>query len=234
MKIDKSLYFVIPAYNEAEVIGNVAKNLLDYGFKKIVIVNDGSNDATEKILSQMPVILLNHPINRGQGAAIRTGIEFCIRQQDCKYIVTFDADGQHRIEDVETMLEKIKHSDCDIVLGSRFLGKKSVKMPIGRGVMLMAATIFLRTINGLPLTDAHNGLRLFKVEVADKIAPSVDNFVHASEIPYLIRKHKLKYQEIPVQIDYTEYSLRKGQRTSNFIRVGKYTMLHKLLNIFFD
>nr|HPO50101.1 glycosyltransferase family 2 protein [Spirochaetota bacterium] len=107
-------------------------------------------------------------------------------------------------------------------------------MPISRRIMLKFATLFLRIIYGLNLTDAHNGLRLFKKDCALKIAPSIDNFVHASEIPYLIKKSKLKYKEIPVKIKYTEYSLSKGQKTSNFIRVGKYTILHKLQMIFFD
>ncbi len=234
MKKDNSLYFVIPAYNEAAVIGEVAQNLLKQGYKQIVIVNDGSRDNTADILKKIPIVALNHPINRGQGAAIATGIEYCVRQPDCRYIVTFDADGQHRLEDVEAMLKEIKASDVDIVLGSRFLSKKSEKMPVSRKIMLLGATLFLRFLYGLKLSDAHNGLRLFKVEVARQVMPTVDNFVHASEIPYLIKRNRLRYIEMPVTIDYTEYSLSKGQKTSNFLRVGKYTILHKLLSIFFD
>jgi len=232
--VKDSLYFVIPAYNEAQVIGEVIENLFENGFKNIVVVNDGSKDHTKEVVSRYQVVLLNHIINRGQGAALRTGIEFASKQDECKYIVTYDADGQHRLEDVESMLKTISSQNLDIILGSRFIKNENENMPLGRWIMLKFATLFLGFVYGLNFTDAHNGLRLFKKECASKILPTIDNFVHASEIPYLIKKNRLNYTEIPVKIKYTNYSIGKGQKTSNFLRVGKYTLLHKLQMIFFD
>jgi polyprenyl-phospho-N-acetylgalactosaminyl synthase len=233
--IDKEfVYIVIPAYNEGRIIHRVIEELLFNQFSKIVVVNDGSSDQTREVVSKYPVFLLNHIIKRGQGAALHTGIQFVTAQDDCKYVVTFDADGQHRIADVENMIGLLEDTGKDIALGSRFIGLKNEGMPLGRKFILFWATYFLYFVYGLRLTDAHNGLRVLRKESAMKIAPSTDNMVHASEIIYLIKKYQLNYIECPVRILYTEYSLSKGQPTSSFIRLGILTMLHKIFILFFE
>ena len=120
-QLKNQIYFVIPAYNEAKVIANVLKDLKHHGFSNLVVTDDGSTDNTaEKVNSVKGVTLLPHVINRGQGAAIRTGIGYALQQPDCKYIVTFDSDGQHRISDLPNMITLLEQGKCDIVLGSRF------------------------------------------------------------------------------------------------------------------
>jgi polyprenyl-phospho-N-acetylgalactosaminyl synthase len=228
------IYIIIPAYNEEKVIGNVISELLSKGFNNLIVVNDGSKDNTSKIISHFPIIILEHLINRGQGAALGTGILFATKIHDCKYIVTFDADGQHRIEDVEKMTNMLIEKNYDIILGSRFLTVVNDKLPFGRSLMLKFGSLFLRFIYGLKLTDAHNGLRTFRKDVASKLIPSTDGMVHASEIIYLIKKYSLKYLECPVKINYTDYSISKGQRTSNFISLGLLTLYHKIILLFFE
>jgi polyprenyl-phospho-N-acetylgalactosaminyl synthase len=227
-----NVYFIIPAYNEERAIGNVIQELLNKNFSKIIVINDGSKDNTSNIVRKYPIFMIDHIINRGQGAALGTGLNYAISQDDCQFIVTYDADGQHRIEDVEQMLEVI--GDNDIVLGSRFLKLKSEGIPFRRKIMLKMATRFLWLIYGLRLTDAHNGLRVIRKESAHKMIPLFDGMLHASEMNYLIKKNKLKYIECPVTIKYTEYSLSKGQKTSNFMNLGFMTIYHKIILLFFE
>ncbi|GAK53759.1 glycosyl transferase [Candidatus Moduliflexus flocculans] len=230
----KHVFFIIPAFNEERVIGKVIESLLQRGYKQIIVVNDGSSDRTAEIVKNYPVTLLNHIINRGQGAALHTGILAASSDSECEYIVTFDADGQHQLADVEGMLQVLTSSDYDVVLGSRFLGKENQTLPLQRKIMLKTATLFLRFIYGLNITDAHNGLRVFRKAIGLQMCPTIDNMVHASEIVYLIKKHRLRYIEYPVEILYSDYSLQKGQRTSYFIKLGVSTIFHKLALLFFD
>src|ERR1044071_5659611 len=100
IRIDpKKVFVVVPAYNEKETIKQVTMDLLTHDYS-IVIVDDGSDTKLSSVLKGMPVYILRHRVNLGQGAAIQTGIEFAI-SKDASYIVTFDADGQHKSEDIE-------------------------------------------------------------------------------------------------------------------------------------
>jgi glycosyltransferase involved in cell wall biosynthesis len=113
---------IIPVYNEAEVIKGVVNNVLSH-FEYVVCVDDGSLDDSVAEISQTKARLVKHPVNLGQGAALQTGIEFALLNKNIKYFVTYDADGQHDINDVSLMLTTIKKTQVDIILGSRFLGK---------------------------------------------------------------------------------------------------------------
>lgn len=230
----QSVFFIIPAYNEEQSIAEVLESLLQKGYEQIIVVNDGSTDRTAGIVRNYPVMLLNHIINRGQGAALHTGIQAAVNNAACEYIVTFDADNQHQPEDVEGMLQFLERSEYDIILGSRFLGKRSETLPQSRKIVLKLATLFLRFIYGLNITDAHNGLRVFRKSIGLRICPTTDDMVHASEILYLIKKYRLKYAEYPVEIVYSEYSLQKGQKTSYFLKLGFSTIFHKLALLFFE
>jgi len=218
-----TVWIVVPAYNEGSVIVAVAQEILTV-FPNLVIVDDGSTDtggeSTDDGLgraSKAGAIVLKHPINLGQGAALQTGIEFAL-QQGAQYIATFDADGQHRIEDVLSMLHMIRSSNLDVVLGSRFMGN-AVGISLGRRALLRAAVIFTRLTTGLNLTDSHNGLRLFTRKGAQKIRLYQNRMAHASEILEQISAHRLKYAEIGNTVRYTEYSVAKGQRASNAINI---------------
>ena len=228
------VFFIIPAYNEERVIGKVIESLRRQGYERIIIVNDGSADRTAEVVEQYPVMLLNHVINRGQGAALHTGIRVAARAEECEYIVTFDADEQHQLDDVEGMLDFLEHSDYDVILGSRFMGKPNETLPQARKIVLKAAAVFLRFVYGLKITDAHNGLRVFRKAIATRLCPTIDDMTHASEMLYLIKKYHLRYAEFPVEIMYSDYSLQKGQKTSYFLRLGISTIFHKLTLLFFE
>lgn len=224
-ELSGNVAIIIPVYNESQVIGEVINNV-SRSFKYIVCVNDGSKDDSAAEIEKTKAFLINHPINMGQGAALQTGIEFA-RLLPVDYFVTFDADGQHRIEDVKNMLSVISYQKLDIVLGSRFLGE-AIDMPLSKRVILKLAIRFSNATSGLKLTDTHNGLRVFNRNVAENIQITMSDMAHASEILEIIAHKKFKYQEVPVTIEYTDYSRKKGQSIINAVNVGFDTLLRKL------
>lgn len=216
---------IIPVYNEAQVIGSVVKQLSET-FKYVVCVNDGSSDSTSVELEKTDSFIIEHPINMGQGAALQTGIEFA-RQLPVDYFVTFDADGQHRIDDVKVMLSHLKTGKYDIILGSRFLGN-TVGMTRVKFIILKLAIMFSNATSGIELTDTHNGLRAFNRKVAESLQITLPDMSHASEIIEIIAKNGYRYIEVPVTIEYTDYSKQKGQSLLNAINISFDTILRKI------
>lgn len=199
---------VIAAYNESRMIAEVVRDARRL-FDSVVVVDDGSSDSTATDALAAGAIVLVHPINLGQGAALQTGIAYACRQ-GFEYVVTFDADGQHRPEDAATMLALLTEADAQVALGSRFLGSTEA-MPTARRWLLRAATLFTRITTGLKVTDAHNGLRVLRADAAATLRIRQNRMAHASEILEEIARHELRYIEAPVVIRYTDYSKAKGQ-----------------------
>jgi glycosyltransferase involved in cell wall biosynthesis len=217
---------IIPVYNEATVIREVVGNVLKE-FKHVVCVNDGSRDNSAGEVTKTTAYLVEHPINMGQGAALQTGVEFARQIPSVKYFVTFDADGQHRLQDVDLMLETIKDDKYDVILGSRFLGS-AVGMNSSKRVVLKLAIQFSNVTSGLKLTDTHNGLRVFNSRVANELQITMPDMAHASEILEIIAAKKYRYKEVPVTIEYTDYSRAKGQTIINAVNIGFDMLLRKL------
>jgi polyprenyl-phospho-N-acetylgalactosaminyl synthase len=211
-----NLWVVVPAYNEASVVGDVV-TAVKHVWPSVVTVDDGSSDETAEAARLAGSRVVRHAVNLGQGAAIQTGIDYAIAQ-GASHICTFDADGQHAVEDIAALLSRLTEESADIALGSRTLGN-SVGIPAARSVMLRGATLFTRWHTGLSVTDAHNGLRLFTLKAARTIRITQPGMAHASEILYQISKSNLKWVEVPVTITYTRYSLKKGQSAFNFVKI---------------
>jgi len=215
-KVLAETFVVVPAYNEGRVIRDVITGLSS-AFPNIVVVNDGSSDDTAAVLRGLPVIVVKHQINLGQGASLQTGITFAL-ERGANYIVTFDADGQHRPEDALSALRMLGDGQCDVVCGSRFLGTTS-NMPRTRKIILKTVVGLANLTAGTKMTDAHNGLRALSRKAASCLAISQSGMAHASEIMSQLRLHKMDIREVPVQINYTEYSLAKGQSSLNSINI---------------
>jgi glycosyltransferase involved in cell wall biosynthesis len=192
----------------------VLKELRDAGYK-VVVVDDGSSDETPRIGAAMAAAVISHPINLGQGAALKTGIAYAL-SQGAQVLATFDADGQHRISDIACLLEALE--GADFALGSRFL-QGSRQIPLIRRQLLRAATLFTIATTGLCLTDSHNGLRAFTRRGATALSLRQNRMAHASEILADIARSGLRHVEVPVTIEYTRYSMQKGQRTADFIMI---------------
>ena len=207
MDHDNDIWIIVPALNEAEALTGTLTPLCNR-YKNIVLVDDGSTDDTECIARRYPVYLVQHALNRGQGAALQTGLDFAL-QQGAEILVTFDADGQHAPQYIENLVRPITRGDVDITLGSRFLGHTE-GMPTARRLVLRSAIIFTRFFSRIDVTDTHNGMRAFSRKAALRISIQQDGMAHASEILDEIRKSDLRFQEIPVGIHYCAASLKKG------------------------
>jgi glycosyltransferase involved in cell wall biosynthesis len=213
---DISTWLIVPAYNEETVIGRVVAELLRRG-SGTVVVDDGSTDDTGKNAALAGATVVTHPINLGQGAALQTGIRFALRQ-GADIIVTFDADGQHRVADIDGLIDALAKNNADFALGSRFLGA-TVAMPPSRRLLLMAATWFTRLTTGMKISDTHNGLRAMTRRGASRIMLRQNRMAHASELLDQIARSGLRYVEVPVTIEYSGYSLAKGQRLADSLRI---------------
>lgn len=209
-------WVVIPAHNEEKVIRPVVAGVLRT-VPRVVVVDDGSEDGTAAEAIAAGATVLRHAVNLGQGAALRTGIQYAL-SKGAEYIFTFDADGQHLPEALLALAAVQQETDADIVLGSRTLGSTE-GMPAPRRLVLQAAVAFTRMHTGLRVSDTHNGLRLFTREAARRINLTQPRMAHASEILELIHTLKLRYAEAPVTVQYTEYSLRKGQSIAGAFRI---------------
>ena len=216
-KLDmQSIWVVIAAFNEAAVIGPIVSDLVQRRYR-VVVVDDGSHDATGPIALSVGATVVTHRVNLGQGAALQTGIKFAL-QQGAGYVVTFDADGQHRSSDIARLIEALVDHDAAYALGSRFLGS-SRGMPFARRLLLQAAIWLTRVMTGLRLTDTHNGLRAMTREGASRVSLRQNRMAHASELLEQIAVSGLRHVEVPVTIDYTRYSLAKGQRLSDSLAI---------------
>ncbi len=211
----KKIFIVIPAYNEEKKISSVLKSLKK-NYKNIVVVDDGSTDNTYNLALKNKVHVLKHIINRGQGAALKTGIDYAL-SKGADIIVTYDADGQFVPSDIKKIIKPL--NKYDIVLGSRFLGKAINIRPLKK-LVLKLGVIVVYLLYGIRITDSQSGLRAMTRNAAKKINISCDRMEHASEFFSEIMKHKLKYTEIPITVIYDDYSLKKGQKWTKSIELG--------------
>lgn len=215
---------VIAAYNEERSIGTVVSSLTPL-YPRVIVVDDGSTDDTEVVARTSGATVLRHLLNRGQGAALQTGIAAALRKGSA-YVVTFDADGQHEVADIARLLAPLENGEADVSLGSRFLGS-TVEIPRLRRWTLRVAVFFTRLMTGLQITDAHNGLRAFTSTAAEKLDLRQDRMAHASEILDQLASRRFRIREVPVTVRYTAYSLGKGQRTSAAFRIAFDYMIGK-------
>lgn len=227
LPVRDDVVFVIPVFNEGQVVRGVVERVREQ-YRHVVCVNDCSRDNSAAEIVVGGGYLIDHPINMGQGAALQTGFEFARLLPGIRYAVTFDSDGQHRLEDVAHMLKVIEEKNTDFVLGSRFLGTEAVGMSGGKRALLKAAIAFSNATSGVQLTDTHNGLRVFNKRVLDEIQISIPDMGHASEMLEIIRRHGYSYAEVPVEIIYTDYSRAKGQSMINAVNIAFDTLLRKL------
>jgi glycosyltransferase involved in cell wall biosynthesis len=216
---------VVPCFNEAPVVGAVLSDLVAAGFR-VVCVDDASCDGSDAAARRVPgVVVLRHPINLGQGAALQTGIDYALTDPAARAIVTFDADGQHDVAEAAGMAARLGSAGPDgrpieVVLGSRFAsGGQAAGVTRGRRWLLRLATRYTRLQTGLAVTDTHNGLRAFTAEAAARLHLTQPGMAHASEILERIAGLHLGWVEQPVTIRYSAYAKDKGQSGLNAVNI---------------
>ena len=210
------VFVVMPAFNEARGIADVVRHVLER-FPRVVVVDDGSRDDTVQQARAAGAQVVRHPVNLGQGAALQTGMRWAL-ESGARWIVTFDSDGQHDADDALRMVSFARERALDVVFGSRFLGSTE-GMPASRRLLLRVALVFQRLSTGMKLTDVHNGLRVLSREAASRIELRQNRMAHASEFVSQVAALGLRFDEAPVTIRYSEYSLAKGQSSLGAIHI---------------
>ena len=217
---------IIPAYNPSGELLTVCMELVKNNFC-VFVVNDGSaNREVFDRLSEMPVTILHHPVNLGQGAALETGIRKAI-EKNKQLFITVDADGQHSPAAVCDLHKALLQHKADIVFGSRFLDKKlSYTVPAVKRITLKLAALFDGLLTGIWLTDSHNGLRAFNRKTAESIHFTENRMAHATEILWLAKKYGWVYKECAVLVQYNNTS----QHPSRSIEIAIDLFLRKLIS----
>ena len=204
------MWIVIPAYNEEKIIQSVLREIQAAGYYNIIVVDDGSTDATYTKAREMPgIIALRHKLNRGKGAATKTGIEVA-KLQNADIIVTLDGDGQHNPLDIEKLLRPIEDQHCDVVLGTRLKNPKG--MPWYKILANKIGNVITWYFYGLYVSDSQSGFRAYSRHAAELINTKTDRYEYDSEVIHEIYRYKLSYQEVPIEVRYTAYSMGKVQK----------------------
>lgn len=211
------VWIVVPLYNEATVIGDVVREVRRT-FPNVVCVDDGSTDGSAETAAAAGASVVRHPVNLGQGAALQTGFEYALAVPTMRWVVTFDADGQHQVSDVVDMVAKARREGLDVVFGSRFLDDRTEAGGLKKLVLRMAVG-YTNLTTGTRLTDAHNGLRVLSRDVVARLEITQNRMAHASELVHQIGRLDVRYGESPVHILYTDYSKAKGQSLWNAVNI---------------
>jgi glycosyltransferase involved in cell wall biosynthesis len=220
------VFCVIPAYNEEKNIAAIIKQvspLIDV----LVVVDDGSTDNTYGLAKNSGGTVLRHIINRGQGAALRTGTEYCLKH-NADIIVHFDADGQFLASDIENIVAPIKAGEAEVVFGSRFINTdKASPVPFFKRYFIMPLA---RAVNkiffNINLTDPQSGFRAMSAAAANKISWQQDRMAHCSEIMFEVKKNNLPVKEVSIKVIYHNF----GQNFSGGLKILKELFIGILIN----
>ena len=223
----------IPAYNEEKNIALIITKLKKIT-DSIIVCDDGSSDLTGEIARELGAVVISHPKNMGYGAAIRS-LFLKATELDLDGLITMDADGQHRIEDVNSVFKPINDEVADIVIGSRFLDKKSEEMPNYRKVGIKIITKVTNLSIKEKLTDSQSGFRAYSKKTLEKITPSDDGMGVSTEILIKSSNLGLIIAEVPIKVNYegdtsTHDPLSHG--TSVILSTLKFTSIHNPLKFY--
>lgn len=190
----------LPAYNEEKNIASVIsqlKTVTDH----ILVCDDGSTDQTRTIAQSMGAVVVSHVKNAGYGSAIKS-IFMKFMDLGADVLVTFDADGQHRVEDIQKILAPILKDEADIVIGSRFLERSDQEVPSYRKLGIKTITNLTNTTIDTKLTDSQSGFRAYDKRVFPAIIPSEHGMGVSTEILIKANKNSFRIKEVPIKILY--------------------------------
>lgn len=222
---DKNIWAIIPALNESTAIESVIHGLRGEGFKKIVVVDDGSTDGTGKIASRAGATVVRHTVNLGTGAATETGFEYIRRNEEhVDAVVTCDADGQHTPSDARRVVEVLIQSECDLVVGSRIM-KNAGSMPVVRLLGNKVVNVLVELALGIKMSDSQCGLRALSNKALAVMKLKSLSWEFLTEMIKIARQHKMRIMETSIQTIYTPYSLTKIKDYTYVLNIIKYVMI---------
>ena len=204
------IFVVIPVFKESQVINDVIKEIRRSCDCTVIIVDDGSQDDTfSKISTNDDVIALRHKINRGKGAATKTGIAAAHRL-GADVIVTMDGDGQHDPSDIDELVRPIIHGPFDVVLGTR--PRVVGEMPWIKIIANKIGNVITWLLYGLHVSDSQSGFRAYSRYATSVIDTRADKYEYDSKVIREINHNRLNFTEVPIKVRYTEYSMGKPQK----------------------
>jgi glycosyltransferase involved in cell wall biosynthesis len=212
------VWVIVRARNEAGTLREVLDRLLAVGYR-VVVVDDGSTDATSALAASRGALVVRHAVNIGPGAALTTGLVAAL-ERGAAYVATLDADGQHDVDDLPRLLAPLAAGEADVVFGSRFLRREDrIRVPPARRLLLRGGIVFNALFTGRLLSDAHNGLRAFTRRAAAALDLRETGFAYATELLDQVARRKFRLLEVPVSVSYTRRSLAKGQTGWNAVNI---------------
>ena len=212
----------IPAFNEEKNIGPIVAKLKEK-YDHVLVCDDGSSDMTSMIASSMGAHVVKHEKNQGYGSAIKTIFNES-KKIGSDVLVTFDADGQHQISEIDSMLEPISGNEADIVIGSRFLGQTK-HLPRYRKIGIKTITGLANVTTGSKITDSQSGFRAYAKKALNEITPTESGMGISTEILIKASKMKLRVTEIPITITY-ENNVHSKEPLSHGTSVIMSTLKH--------
>ncbi len=221
-KLDRNLsathevLVLIPAYNEAENIGSVLRSIpsevCDIPVNVLVAV-DGGTDNTEEVARENGAMVIVNPINRGGGAALHAAYQVA-QQRQSTFVVTLDADGQHRPDEMPRLVQPLINGDADFVAGSRVLGSQAGNTAI-RNLGIVVFNWLITLLMGQTVTDASNAYRAFRTELLTDVNLQQNQF-HTSELLIEVLKNGARYQEVPITIELRQSGETKKPRSLKY------------------
>lgn len=225
--MSERVFIIVPCFNESAVLRRTVEELLPLGHS-VVVVDDGSAEPALRLVAGLPVHLLRHPLNLGQGAALQTGMDYALAR-GAEACVHFDSDGQHSRGDIPRFLEALRQG-ADLVVGSRFLRPQDLALvPRLKRLVLQGGRLVNLLLAGVWLSDSHNGFRALNRTAMEKIRLRENRMAHASEILAQAHRLGLRISEVPTTIHYSAYARQKGQRLSNALNIVIDLILNKVL-----
>lgn len=204
-----NVFIIIPAFNEANRIESVIKELHSENFDQIIVIDDGSTDGTGNIADSARAKVIRHIINRGPGAATQTGLTYA-KDMRADIAVTIDADGQHNPKDIHKLIEEMDKGNFDIVFGSRIKNKNN-KIPLLRRFFNFVANFITFLVSFKWVTDSQSGMKALNRNAIEKIKIKTNGFEFCTEIWMQVRENKFKYKEVPIDVYYDKETMKKGQ-----------------------
>jgi len=222
----------LPAYNEEKNIASVITKLKKIT-DSIIVCDDGSSDMTSEISKNLGAVVISHKKNMGYGAALRTIFQKSV-ELDSDILVTFDADGQHRIEDINKILRPLENNEADVVIGSRFLDNES-KIPNYRKIGIKVITKVTNASLKKKLTDSQSGFRAYNKQALTQISPSEMGMGISTEILIKASSKGLRIAEIPITVlyhDNTSTHNPVSHGTSVLVSTIKFTSIEHPLKFY--
>ncbi|PJF28448.1 MAG: glycosyltransferase family 2 protein [Phototrophicales bacterium] len=199
--MQRNAVVVIPAYNEERFIGSVVLKTRQI-VSTVIVVDDGSRDATAEIAEAAGAVVVRHEVNKGKGVALNTGF-LKAKEYTPEVVITLDGDWQHMPEEMALVAAPILEGGADIVVGSRYL-EKSSDVPVQRVIGHWGFTSLTNIVSGVSLTDSQSGYRAFSPAALEALTFSSNSFSVESEMQFLAKDHKLKVVEVPITIRYVD------------------------------